>query len=133
MKQLLKWIILPLVILFGILFLYQTYAFDTYVERTVKQYTYIDNLKIIKQVHIDEEWYAKILINKEDGEKLMERYPFRLGPDALYLQGRAPNDYIKKRMDCWYYVTNGNGHYDYIVYCLNDDKCHLEMYEMFGD
>jgi len=40
MKQILKWVILPLIILLGVLYLYQTYEFDTYVERTVKKYTY---------------------------------------------------------------------------------------------
>ncbi|MFI5158791.1 MAG: hypothetical protein ACHQF4_07990 [Sphingobacteriales bacterium] len=133
MKQILKWIIPPLIIFFGMSFLYLTYEFNTYVERTVKQYTYTNNLKIISQVHNDYEWYANILINKKDGERLMKIYPFRFGPDALDLRGRSPDNYIKKKMDCWYYLTKGQGHYDYIIYCLNNDKSHLEIYELFGD
>jgi len=133
MKQILKWVILPLIIFFGVLYLYQTYEFDSYVERTVKKYTYTDNLKIISQVHNDYEWYANILINKKDGERLMNIYPFRFGPEALDLRGRVENNYIQKKMDCWYYLTKGNGQYDYIVYCLNDDKRHLKIYELFGD
>jgi hypothetical protein len=115
-------------------YIYINWPFITYVDRTIKSYTYINNYTIIQKVHNNHEWYAKISISQSDGEKLYNRYPFKYGYSTKAIAGKLQQDYIKECGNCWYYINSkGIGYYGYVLYCLSSDKKQLEIYEPFDE
>ena len=113
---------------------YINLPFITYVDRTIKSNTHINNYSIIEKVHNNNEWYAKINISPNDGEALLNRYPFKYGYTAKVIAGKVQQDYIKDCSGCSYYVNDkGVGLYGYVLYCLSGNKKQLEIYQAFGD
>ena len=113
---------------------YLEYLYETYVDRTIKAYTQINNYTVVQKVHDDHQWYSKIIISKEDGEKLLNLYHFKYDYNVQAIRGNFPNDYINDCADCWYYLDDkGHGVYGYVLYCLSENKKQLEIYEQFGD
>jgi hypothetical protein len=106
----------------------------TYVNRTIKKYTLINEYTLIEKVHDNHQWYAKLSISRVDGERLSKLHNFKYGYTAKVIAGKSQNDYIKDCANCWYYLDDKNhGVYGYVLYCLSEDKKQLEIYEEFGD
>jgi len=132
--KIIKKIIITVIGLFAVILLYIQYERYTFVDRMIKAKTHIENYKIISKVHDDQQWYANVLISKSNGEKLMKLYPFRYGYNPIYLAGKYQNTYIKNKPNCWYYFDGkGQGPYGYVLYCLNNDKTQLEIYDLFAN
>jgi len=133
MKQILKWVILPLGVVSAAFLLYMHFEITTYTDRTITNYAHVTDYRIISEVHDDSQWYVKIWIDGRDGERLLKICPFRYGENAFDLKSYFINDYIKRKPNCWYYLKKGQGPYGYILYCLNNNKSDLEIFELFGD
>ena len=122
-----------LVIVIGVI-AYFKFLNVTYIDRTIKSYTNVNDYSIKEKIHNNHEWYAKISISKTDGDSLLKRYPFKQSYTIKAIAGKVQQDYIKECPDCWYYIEDKEaGLYGYILYCLSSDKMQLEIYQAFGD
>ncbi|WP_179416109.1 hypothetical protein HDF19_08505 [Mucilaginibacter sp. E4BP6] len=106
----------------------------TYVNRTIKAYTLINDYALTQKAHDSHQWYAQMSISESDGERLLHLHHFKQGYNTKVIAGKSQNDYIKDCPNCWYYLDDkGHGIYGYVLYCLSENKKQLEIYEEFGD
>ena len=130
-----KFVILSIIVLFAIiLYEYLEYPFKTYVDRTIKSFTYINNYSTITEIHNNQECYAKISINNVDGDKLLKLYPSKHNYTQKVIAGKVQEQYIQECPNCWYYFNDkSQGQYAYTLCVLSNDKKQLEFYQCFGD
>ena len=113
--------------------LYWRWRYDTFVGRTMRQYTGLVDLRVLSKAHDDASWFAFAHLSKKDEDRLLNKYPFARGFSRAVLKGKYADHEIVDCAGCYYYFDDKNGAaYRYLLILVDTQTDELVISEVFG-
>ena len=131
-KILLTAIVIAVASIMGVL-LFMQWRYGTFVDRTIREYTGLGDLKPETRVRDNGHWYATARLSKQDQDQLLRKYPFSRGFNRGVLRGKYADNGLVDCANCYYYYDDRNGAaYRYLLILIDPQKGDLSVSEVFG-